>query len=104
MKFIKKYFKVLIGCGVLIVVLFVFVGINVRKINTDFQNFGDWRGASIEQKQTAIRMMKGTDDVTPERMDAIIQCVNTMGSQSGNETESLQVLVSLCNAGLEEYL
>lgn len=106
MNFIKKYFKIFIGCGALILAVLIFAGLNVGNIDSGMEELKDWRTVSMDRKQTAIKMMVGTDNIPSEQMQSIIECVDKYAQQSENAHAKTQVAVTMCynSMGLKEYL
>lgn len=95
MNFIKKYFKILIGAGVLLIALAVFVSFTGSK---DLANgtLKDWPRAALEDRMTTMQMLVGTDDNT----ELLVQCVDKMATLPESAEMAIADAARLCNLGV----
>jgi hypothetical protein len=96
MNFIKKYFKIFIGVGVLILVLVTFFFAkrsNVLETGT----LKDWRAASIESRMAAAQILTGAD----EHVDLLVACIGKMSQLPDSNEMAVRDAASLCQTGIK---
>lgn len=95
MNFIKKYFKLLVGTAVLILVVIVgFFAMRSNDLETG--SLKDWRAASLERRISATKIVVGSDDNT----DLLVACVDKMATLPDAGEMAVRDAVSLCNMGI----
>ena len=75
MNFIKKYFKLFVGVGVLILVLVTFFFAKRSNV-LETGSLKDWRAASTESRMSAARILTGTDTMSNYWLHVLIKCHN----------------------------
>ncbi len=96
MKFIKKYLKIIIGVGVLIFVVMVFVGAQ-QSTNLESGTLKDWRAASQEQRAAAAQIITaGT-----ENNELLVACVDKMAALPDSAETTIQTALTLCYTGIQ---
>lgn len=95
MNFIKKYFKILIGAGVLLIALGVFISFTGSK---DLANgtLKDWPKAALEDRKTTMQMMVGSEENT----ELLVQCVDKMATLPESGEMAITDAARLCNLGI----
>ena len=96
MNFIKKYLKIFIGAGVLIVVLFVFV-MSMRSGNLSTGTLKNWPSANMDERSATIRTLVGSDENT----DILVACVDKMATLPDADKMAVADAARLCNLGLQ---
>ncbi len=96
MNFIKKYLKLFIGGGVLILVLVVFFFAK-HSSALETGSLQDWRAASIDRRVSAAQILTGSDS----DVDLLVACVNKMASLPDSSEMTVRDAVSLCNTGIK---
>ncbi len=96
MNFLKKYLKIFIGAGVLIVVLFIFA-MSMRSGNLSTGTLKSWPSANLDERSTTIRTLVGSDENT----DVLVACVDKMSTLPDAEQLSIADAARLCNLGLQ---
>jgi hypothetical protein len=95
MDFIKKYLKLFIGVGVLILVLVVFFFAkrsNVLETGT----LKDWRAASLDRRISAAQIMVGAD----KNSDLLVACIDKMATLPESGEMAVRDAASLCQTGI----
>ena len=95
MDFIKKYLKLFIGVGVLILVLVVFFFAkrsNVLETGT----LKDWRAASLDRRISAVQIMVGAD----KNSDLLVACIDKMATLPESGEMAVRDAASLCQTGI----
>lgn len=95
MNFVKKYFKILIGGGALLVALAVFVSFTGTK---DLANgtLKDWPRSALEDRKSTMQMLVGTDNNT----ELLVQCVDKMATLPESGEMAIADAARLCNLGI----
>lgn len=96
MNFIKKYFKILIGAGVLVVVLFVFA-MSMRSQDLSTGTLKNWLSANDEERASTVRALVGGDENT----DIIVACVGKMATLPDSGEMTIADATRLCNMGMQ---
>lgn len=96
MNFIKKYLKLFIGIGVLILVIVVFF---FAQQSSDLENgtLKNWVAASAERRATAVQILTASD----AHKDLITQCVDKIASLPDSGEMAVRDAVSLCYTGVQ---
>ncbi len=95
-EFFKKYFKIIIGGAVLVLCLFLFLRANSSSA-IEGGNLRDWRGATVERRTSAVRVIVASDDANTE---IIVACVDKMATLPDSDEMAVRDAVSLCHTGL----
>ena len=96
MNFIKKYLKIFIGAGVLVVVLFIFAT-SMRSGNLSTGTLKSWPSANLDERSTTIRALVGSDENT----EILVACVDKMATLPDAEQMTVADAARLCNLGLQ---
>lgn len=95
-KFIKKYLKFLIGVGVL--VFFVLVFVQTQKTTAlESGQLKDWRGASIERRMNAVKILTASDN----NLDLLVKCVDKMSNLPDSSEMTVRDATELCFVGIK---
>ena len=96
MNFVKKYFKIFVGVGVLILVLVVFFFAQ-RSGVLETGTLKDWRAASVERRVAAAQILTGAD----KGVDLLVACVDKMSALPDSGEMAVRDAVSLCYTGIQ---
>lgn len=96
MNFVKKYFKMFIGVGVLILAIVVFFFAQ-RSGTLETGALKDWRAASIERRVAAGQILTGMD----KDVDLLVACVDKMARLPDSSEMAIRDAVSLCHTGIQ---
>lgn len=96
MKFIKKYFKLFIGCSVLIMGIFVFL-LAQRGGNLESGTLQNWKSASAIRRFTAVQVLNASD----ENIELIVSCVDKMSKLPNSADFVVSDAVRLCTMGIQ---
>lgn len=96
MNFAKKYFKIFIGVGVLLLVIIVFFFAQ-RSDSLETATLKDWRAAAMERRISAAQIMTGTTD----NIDMLVACVDKMASLPDSGQMAVRDAASLCHTGIK---
>lgn len=96
MDFIKKYLKLFIGVGVLILVLVTFFFAKRSNV-LETGSLKDWRAASVESRMSAARILVGTDTNT----DLLVACITKMSQLPDSGEMTVRDAASLCQTGIK---
>ena len=96
MKFIKKYFKIFIGAGVLVLALVVFFFAQ-RSGTLETGTLKDWRAASVERRVSAAQILTGAD----KDIDLLVACVDKIATLPDSNEVMVQDAVRLCHTGMQ---
>ena len=96
MNFVKKYFKIFVGVGVLILVLVVFFFAQ-RSGVLETGTLKDWRAASVERRVAAAQILTGAD----KGVDLLVACVDKMSTLPDSGEMAVRDAVSLCYTGIQ---
>ena len=96
MNFIKKYFKILIGAGVLIVALFVFMA-SLRSKDLSGGTLKNWASANSEERASTVRTLIGGD----ENIDIVVACVGKIATLPDSGEMTIADAARLCNMGMQ---
>ena len=96
MNFIKKYFKILIGAGVLIVALFVFMA-SLRSKDLSGGTLKNWASANNEERVATVRTLIGGD----ENIDIVVACVGKIATLPDSGEMTIADAARLCNMGMQ---
>lgn len=96
MKFIKKYFKLFIGCSVLIMGIFVFL-LAQRGGNLESGTLQKWKSAPIARRFTAVQVVNASDENT----ELIVSCVDKMSELPNSSDFAVSDAVRLCAMGIQ---
>ncbi len=96
MNFLKKYLKLFIGAGAIILVLIIFV-FSQKANDLENDNLKSWIKAPIERRATAARLLIASD----ESLDLIVACVDKMASLPDSGEMAIRDAVTLCNVGVQ---
>lgn len=95
MNFIKKYLKLFIGIGVLILVLVTFFFAK-RSSVLETASLKDWRAASLDRRMAAAQIMTGAD----KHIDLLVACVDKMATLPESGEMAVRDAASLCQTGI----
>ncbi|MBP3316070.1 MAG: hypothetical protein J6L70_00500 [Alphaproteobacteria bacterium] len=96
MNFVKKYFKILIGGGVLIMALFVFT-MSLRSHDLSGGTLKNWLSANNDERVSTVRALVGGDENT----DIIVACVSKMATLPDSGEMTISDAARLCNLGMQ---
>lgn len=96
MNFAKKYFKIFIGIGVLLMVIIVFFFAQ-RSDSLETATLKDWRAASMERRISAAQIMTGATD----NVDMLVACVDKMATLPDSGQMAVRDAASLCHTGIK---
>ena len=96
MNFIKKYFKIFIGVGVLVLVLVVFFFAQ-RSGSLETGALKDWRAASLDRRVSAAQILTGADG----NIDLLVACVDKMATLGDSGEMAIRDALSLCHTGIK---
>ncbi len=97
MKFIKKYFKILIGIAALILVFVVFVLSQQRAGNLESGALKDWRAAALDRRVAAAKILSGSD----AHSELIVQCIDKIAALPDSGEMAVRDAASLCYTGIQ---
>ncbi len=96
MKIIRKYLKLIIGIGVLILAVLVFFRAQ-RAGDLEAGTLKNWQSASLERRQTAARITTASDENT----DLLVACVDKMATLPDAGEMAVRDAISLCHTGIQ---
>lgn len=96
MQFIKKYLKLFIGIGVLVLGVVVFF-MAQRTSELESGNLKKWLSVSNERRTTAVRVVNASD----ENVELIVACVNKMAMLPDSGEFMVSDAVRLCSMGIQ---
>ena len=96
MNFVKKYFKIFIGVGVLILALVVFFFAQ-RSSTLETGMLKDWRAATMERRVAAAQILTGEDS----NVDLLVACIDKMASLPDSAEMAIRDAASLCHTGIQ---
>ena len=96
MNFVKKYFKLFVGIGVLILVLVVFFFAQ-RSNSLETGLLKDWRSASMDRRIAAGQIMTGAD----KDIDLLVACIDKMATLPDSGEMAVRDAASLCYTGMQ---
>lgn len=96
MNFIKKYFKILIGAGVLVLALFVFAA-SLQSKDLSTGTLKSWQSANADERASTVRTLVGGDKNT----DIIVACVGKMATLPDSGEMTIADATRLCNLGMQ---
>lgn len=96
MNFVKKYFKILVGASVLILVLVVFFFAQ-RSSTLETGTLKDWKAASLDRRIAAAQILTGAD----KNVDLLVACVDKMASLPDSSEMAIRDAMSLCHTGVK---
>ena len=96
MNFVKKYFKILVGASVLILVLVVFFFAQ-RSSTLETGTLKDWKAAPLDRRIAAAQILTGAD----KNVDLLVACVDKMASLPDSSEMAIRDAMSLCHTGVK---
>ncbi len=96
MNFIKKYFKLFIGVGVLVLVLVVFFFAQ-RSSVLETGTLKDWRAATMERRIAAAQIMTGEN----KSIELLVACIDKMATLPESADMAVRDAASLCHTGIK---
>lgn len=96
MKNVKLILKLFIGVAALLLVMVVF-SCTLRKGNLETDNLKAWRGASLDRRAAAVRMLTATDSDT----ELMVACVDKIATLPDSGEMAVRDAVSLCYTGAQ---
>ena len=96
MKNVKLILKLFIGVAALLLVMVVF-SCTLRKGNLKTDSLKAWRGASLDRRAAAVRMLTATDDDT----ELMVACVDKIATLPDSGEMAVRDAVSLCYTGAQ---
>ena len=96
MKNVKLILKLFIGVAALLLVMVVF-SCTLRKGNLGTDNLKAWRGASLDRRAAAVRMLTATDSDT----ELMVACVDKIATLPDSGEMAVRDAVSLCYTGAQ---
>lgn len=96
MNFAKKYFKIFIGVGVLLLVIIVFFFAQ-RSDALETAMLKDWRAAPMERRVASAQIMTGVT----ENVDMLVACIDKMATLPDSGQMAVRDAASLCHTGIK---
>ena len=96
MNFFKKYLKLFIGAGVLVLALVVFV-FSQRSSTLETGVLKDWRSAAMDRRVAAAQILVGSD----KEIELLVACVDKMSTLPDSGEMAVRDAMSLCHTGLK---
>lgn len=96
MNFIKKYSKIIIGAGVLVLAIFVFA-LSLQSKDLSTGTLKNWAAANNDERTATVRTLIGGD----ENLDIIVECVGKMATLPDSEKMTIADAARLCNLGMQ---
>lgn len=96
MRFLKKYFKVLIGIAALILV-FVMFAMTQRAENLESGTLKNWVAAPFERRIAAAQILVGSD----VNSELITQCIDKIATLPDAGEMAIKDAASLCYTGMQ---
>lgn len=96
MNFIKKYFKILVGAGVLVLALFVFT-MSLRSKDLSTGTLKGWMSANNDERISTVQTLVGSD----KNIDILVACVDKMASLPDSGEMTIADAARLCNLGMQ---
>lgn len=96
MDFIKKYFKLFVGIGALLLVLVVFFFAQ-RSGALESGSLQDWRSASLDRRVAAAQILTGADS----NIDLLVACIDKMAALPDSSEMTVRDAASLCQTGIK---
>ena len=96
MNFMKKYFKIAVGAGVLVLALFVFA-MSMRSKDLTTGTLKNWLSANNDERVSAVRALVGGDDET----EILVACVSKISTLPDSGEMTVADAVRLCNFGMQ---
>ena len=95
MKFIKKYLKIFIGAGVLVLALFVFAA-SLRSKDLSTGTLKGWLSANNDERVSTVQTLVGGD----KNIDILVACVSKIATLPDSGEMTVADAARLCNLGL----
>ena len=96
MNFMKKYFKIFIGAGVLVLALFVFT-MSLRSKDLSTGTLKGWLSANNDERVSTVQTLIGGD----KNIDIIVACVSKMATLPDSGEMTIADATRLCNLGMQ---
>lgn len=96
MKFIKKYFKILIGVAVLLLCMGIFFFAQ-RAGDLENGNMRAWLAASDERRVATVGILIGTD----EHNELMVACLDKIAALADSDEMMVRDAASLCYTGIQ---
>ncbi len=96
MKFIKRYIKILIGVGVLVMAMVVFFFAQ-QTSDLETGTLKDWAAASLEQRTAATQIIVASS----ENNELLVACVDKMATLPASGEMAIRDAISLCYTGIQ---
>ena len=96
MNFFKKYLKLFIGAGVLVLALVVFV-FSQRSSTLETGVLKDWRSAAMDRRVAAAQILVGSD----KEIELLVACVDKMSTLPDSGEMAVRDAMSLCHTGMK---
>ncbi len=96
MNFVKKYLKIFIGAGVLVLVLAVFVFAQ-RSSDLEGANLRTWMAAPMDRRVSSAKILTGAD----KDIDILVACVDKMATLPDSGEMMVRDALSLCYTGMQ---
>ena len=96
MNFMKKYFKIVVGTGVLVLALFVFT-MSMRSKDLTTGTLKNWLSANNDERVSTVRALVGGDENT----EILVACVSTISTLPDSGEMTVADAVRLCNFGMQ---
>jgi hypothetical protein len=96
MNFSKKYFKIFIGIGVLLLVIVVFFFAQ-RSDSLETATLKDWRATPMERRIASAQIMTGATG----NVDMLVACIDKMATLPDSGQMAVRDAASLCYTGIK---
>ena len=96
MNFFKKYLKLFIGAGVLVLALVLFV-FSQRSSTLETGVLKDWRSASMDRRVAAAQILVCSD----KEIELLVACVDKMSTLPDSGEMAVRDAMSLCHTGMK---
>ena len=96
MNFVKKYFKIFIGAGVLVLAMFVFAA-SLRSKDLSTGTLKGWLSANNDERVSTVQTLVGGD----KNIDILVACVSKIATLPDSGEMTVADAARLCNLGLQ---
>jgi len=96
MKVLKKALLFVVGIFTLLAVVYVFIGVQ-KTTSLESGTLKDWRGASIERKAAAVKILRASDD----NLEILVKCVDKMATLPDSSDMAVRDATELCFMGMQ---
>ena len=95
-KFLKKYLKLFVGIGVLILAVFVFVQTQ-KTTALESGQLKNWRSASVQRRIAAVKVLTASEN----NLELLVKCVDKIATLPDSGDMPVRDAVELCFVGMQ---